>query len=139
VLHTGDYFAEPVIGNRTVKDAPIRFVRMRLAVSVPSRSRISSSIAPRRSRRHACPGLSDGCPARRPGQARSAALFQLATGLPAVVLPACWRRSRGILSAFAGRPPSRRLARAYLIRPETVRAASSARNGSLPVGSLEAR
>jgi hypothetical protein len=89
-----DYFAEPVIGNRTVKDAPIRFVRTRLAVSVPSRSRISSSIAPRRSRRHACPGLSDGCPARRPGQARSAALFQLATGLPAVVLPACWRIPR---------------------------------------------
>jgi|HubBroStandDraft_4_1064222.scaffolds.fasta_scaffold103003_1 hypothetical protein len=41
---------------------------------------------------------------RRPGQARSAALFQLATGLPAVVLPACRRRSRGILSAFRGPP-----------------------------------
>ena len=40
--------------------------------------------------------------AARPGQARSAALFQLATGLPAAVLPACWRRSRGILSAFRG-------------------------------------
>ena len=104
MTRNADYFAEPVIGNRTVKDAPIRFVWTRLAVSVPSRSRISSSIAPRRSRRHACPGLSDGCPARRPGQARSAALFQLATGLPAAVLPACWRRSRGILSAFRGPP-----------------------------------
>lgn len=33
-----------MIGNRTAKDAPIRFVWTRLAVSVPSRSRISSSI-----------------------------------------------------------------------------------------------
>jgi hypothetical protein len=87
-----------------VKDAPIRLVWTRLAVSVPSRSRISGSIASRRSRRHACPGLSDGCPARRPGQARSAALFLLATGLPAVVLPACWRCSRGVLSVFRGPP-----------------------------------
>jgi hypothetical protein len=102
VFRVADYFAEPVIGNRTVKDAAIRLVWTRLAVSVPSRSRISGSIAPRRLRRRACPGLSDGCPARRPGQAQSGALLQLATG-PARRGPACMLAPlAGILSAFRG-------------------------------------